>query len=374
MKRTLDEMEVHAETAAVRSAISNLPHYTRYSRTFAAELAPDDPVHVHLVANFQRTSVQHRGPPGPEKSVIRAAPMFDVVRVEQLHNPRAQEAYLAELQDLWGLCKHGVTPLRERDPTVEQMKLLEVQTGELNLNEFMLYHGAPSELYERLFYQGLDPRYAGCNAGKMYGLGTYLATHSSKADCYTRANAAGEHLVFVVRALLGEPHLERLETAERKAEVKQWRLPPERTDKRGPLSSVVGVTREHGGWCVWPEYIVYERRQCLCQFAIWYRHAADCFCTHCVQHKVLVEDTRSGVSFAVEAAYAASAEVVTLESSVGDIQQRIAEKVAVAPERQELMYEDGAPVDPQLPLQCIGWGCKLKLRVRAMARPEFELL
>ena len=61
----------------------------------------------------------------------------------------------------------------------------------------------------------------------------------------------------------GEPHFEKLDTPGHRAEIKRWCLPPERVDGRGPLSSVVAVTRQHGGRVNPPEYIVYERRQCL---------------------------------------------------------------------------------------------------------------
>jgi len=109
----------------------------------------------------------------------RQVPKFDVRRVQKISNPRAQEAYMAELQDTAGLCEGRVTAL--------DMDALKVRSDEqLELNEFMLYHGSDASKFERLYHQGLDPRYAGSNAGKMYGFGTYLATNSSKSDRYAR--------------------------------------------------------------------------------------------------------------------------------------------------------------------------------------------
>jgi len=152
---------------------------------------------------------------------------------------------MAELQDTAGLCEGRVTAL--------DMDALKVRSDEqLELNEFMLYHGSDASKFERLYHQGLDPRYAGSNAGKMYGFGTYLATNSSKSDRYAQPNDAGEQCIFVVRTLLAESHPETLQFgtpgyAERSRAVQKWRLPPERPDGRGPLSSVSAVTAQHGG-------------------------------------------------------------------------------------------------------------------------------
>ena len=59
-------------------------------------------------------------------------------------------------------------------------------------------------------------------------------------------------MLFVVRTLLAESHPETLQFgtpgyAERSRAVQKWRLPPERPDGRGPLSSVSAVTAQHGG-------------------------------------------------------------------------------------------------------------------------------
>jgi hypothetical protein len=58
--------------------------------------------------------------------------------------------------------------------------------------------------------------------------------------------------VLVVRVCLGEPHHEKTDIARRE----QWLKPPERSDERGPLSSLVAVTQTAGG-CV-------EHPECTC--------------------------------------------------------------------------------------------------------------
>ena len=126
--------------------------------------------------------------------------MFIVKRVDRIFAPRTQKKYMAELEDMTGLCEqkcapptlhahtHYSSPCQPR-PTharsvtpIDGIDALRVESYEgLNVNEYLLYHGAPSSLIERLQTQGLDPRYAGEHFGKLFGTGVYLATNSSWA-------------------------------------------------------------------------------------------------------------------------------------------------------------------------------------------------
>jgi len=57
--------------------------------------------------------------------------------------------------------------------------------------------------------------------------------------------------------------------------------PPERSDERGPLNSVIAEIIARGGAVEHPEYIVYKEGQSLPEYAIWYTHLPECRCTHC---------------------------------------------------------------------------------------------
>jgi len=232
------------------------------------QLASDDPVYEHLAREFQRTTASHRGP--EQGDPHRDPPQFDVLRILRVKAPRLQEKYLAEVQDIAGLCQRAVTSL-----TVDA---LEVSSFDgLSMNEFLMYHGAPSDLVEsRLLMQGLDPRYAGEHFGKLFGSGIYLATNSSKSDIYTKPNPAGERCILVVRACLGEAYL-------CSEPMRRSLRPPERPDGRGALSSVIALTTTGGGCVEHPEYIVYKESQTLVEYAIWYKHRPSCRCTHCIQ-------------------------------------------------------------------------------------------
>eukprot|EP00966_Prymnesium_polylepis_P099907 2313002-Prymnesium_polylepis.1 len=180
--------------------------------------------------------------------------MLKVCRIEQIFSRRLQDKYLAAVQDEIGLCNQRVSPL-----TVDGGIKVESFHG-IDMNEYLLFHGAPTGLIPRLALQGLDPRNAGTHFGKLFGAGTYLAAHSSKSDIYTKPNDSGERCVLVVRACLGEAH----QTTTGMSDVLR---PPERRDKRGPLSSVVALTHAQGGT--------------LSQYAIFYQHDEACKCTHC---------------------------------------------------------------------------------------------
>lgn len=258
-----------ALTDAVRTKLAALPHYSRYCQTRRVCLHPDDPVHEYLAKSFVESVTRHRGP--GQRDPHREAPLFDVCRIEKIYCPRLQEAYLAELNNTAGLCERNVTRL-------SLPNAVPVQSFEgLELNEYLLYHGAPSDMIRRFTEQGLDPRYAGTHFGKLFGNGTYFAAHSSKSDIYTAPNGAGERSVLVVRACLGEPHFEKTDKARREG----WLKPPERQDARGPLSSLVAVTQREGGCVEHPEFVVYKDTHSLPQFVIWYKHKPECKCTHC---------------------------------------------------------------------------------------------
>ena len=257
--------------SAVLASLSKLPLHSRYQTARTVQLDDDDSTRAYLVGEFLKSRTRHRGP--RQGDPHRATPLFEVQRVEQLVNPRLQDKYLAELQDIAGLCERRVRALPAIDPARHACMPVETHPG-LNLNERLLFHGAPSHLVDRLRLQGLDPRRAGSNFGKLYGSAVYLAANSSKSDIYTEPNAAGERCVLVVRACLGEAHLA-------KQAMQSALMPPERPDGRGPLNSVAALTHQQGGVVEHPEYMVYASSQCLPMFAIWYKHHANCGCTHC---------------------------------------------------------------------------------------------
>ena len=172
-----------------------------------------------------------------------------------------------------GLCGKGKLANILKDVDAPRVQSF---TG-MDMNEFLLFHGAPSSLIDRLCLQGFDTRYAGEHRGKMFGHGVYFASNSSKSDIYTQPDLScspGLRCLLVTRVCLGEPYRAASGDA-------NMRKPPDRSDGKGPLSSVVGLRTDEGGALMHREYIVYKEAQALPQYAVWYKHEAGCQCTHC---------------------------------------------------------------------------------------------
>jgi len=244
--------------------LNQLPRYSRYCQTRRVALDPEDATFEYLQQHFVSSVLAHR--PGARQPHC-SPPKLSVVRIERIHNPRLQEKYLAEVQDIAGLVERRATPVSINAPCVESFQ-------SLRINEYLLYHGASADIVERLTMQGLDPRYAGENAGKLFGSGSYFAANSSKSDIYTTPNAAGERCILITRVCLGEASVAT-------TPCQQATRPPERVDGRGPLNSIVAATTSAGGCVEHPEFIVFKEAQALPEYAVWYRHEADCDCTHC---------------------------------------------------------------------------------------------
>lgn len=302
----------------------HLPRYSRYSQTGKVILQDDDPTRTFLMRHFELSVLAHRRRQGePHKE----PPRLEVLRIERIHNPRLQEKYLAELQDITGLVERRVTPLDIREPPAA------VQTYQgLRLNEFLLYHGAPHDIVERLSMQGLDPRYAGENAGKLFGAGSYFAANSSKSDIYTTANAAGERCILICRVCLGEGSMT-------KEPCPSATRPPERADGRGPLNSIVAVTQANGGCVEHPEFIVFKEAQALPEFAIWYKHRAGCQCTLC--YDTIINVKMLGKRKTLTLGSPATGGCDPLKTTVGALKGAIHRSSwSIPPEQQRLLFAD----------------------------------
>lgn len=194
-----------------------------------------------------------------------------MIGIEALINPRLQECYSAELMNVAGITDRRVSELRGVDAQPVQ------SFHRLKLNEYLMYHGVPHHLIDRIAAQNADVRYAGENFGKLFGAAIYLATNASKSDIYTTTadgEVGGERAIFVMRACLGECH-------ETRAPMREATRPPERADGKGPLDSVRALTQGVGGCVEHPEFMVYKSTQVLPMYLIRYRHRDGCRCTHC---------------------------------------------------------------------------------------------
>ena len=247
--------------------------YGRYSRYYEENLIEGSPAFDYIKAHFMKMRGQHRGP--RQGDPHRSAPERKTVTIQRIHNPRLWSKYIAELDDISGLCSGSATAIT--DDLISGVCVQPTHKNINPLNEFFLFHGVPSNLSERIAQQGLDPRYAGEHSGKLFGSGVYFANMASKSDIYTKPNDGTKtRTMYLTRVCLGEAYkaTKRMDSILR---------PPERPDKRGPLNSVRAPSVDQGGCVEYNEYIVYKDAQAYPEFRIVYEHISTCQCTHCVR-------------------------------------------------------------------------------------------
>ena len=267
-----------ASTTAYKHTISflalrPLTLQSRYARSYQFELPSNSGEYEVIVNQFKNRVAKHRpafGIPHQE------SPIYENIRVYRICNPRLWAKYESEVDDIYGLCNGTAKFITKFSETEEVLHAptLHVQDKFNPMNECWLFHGVPTALKDRISQQGIDPRYAGTHFGKLYGYGSYFAELSSKSDIYTKPDDNGTRCMFFCRVCLGEIH-------EAKNTLETIRMPPERSDNRGPYNSVKAATLHYGGRVEYPEYIVYLTNQVYPEFRIEYRHSLSCKCTHC---------------------------------------------------------------------------------------------
>ena len=319
------------ETSAVAGKlVGALPQLSRYARTTSVELAPNDPVCSRITSDFTSNVQQHkRGPPGASRveERLRAAPRLEVIRVERLSCPRVQDLYIPQLDHVAGAAGVGTGGR----PSVAQLPecVLRAQTlADLNLNEALLYHGAPSDIIESVCTGGFMPQLGGTRTGGLFGVGTYFAAHSSKSDIYTRPDADGERCILLTRVCLGEPHYTNVP-------MREATLPPPRGPGRPRCDSVVARTVTDGGCVAHPEFVVYQAYQALPQYRIRYRHAAGCLCSNCV------DPDSMQITFHLGFTPGAAARVVSLRdgATFGALKQAIHDQLPFLPSFRRLVLQ-----------------------------------
>jgi large subunit ribosomal protein L40e len=252
-------------------AMSQLPYYSRYAQYCTPLLEPTAPVHGFVARQFQQSLTEHRGVPqriGGGGDYLRPRPLLTISRIERVQNPRLVDVYKACIGCIEGLNR----PCAPAIPDVNAPLLV----GS-TLNEYFLFHGAPSAVLQRICEGGFDPRRGGANAGKMFGTGTYFAENASKADRYSEPSggaAGGERSVLMARVCLGATHVTRVS-------MPTATMPPDRQDGKAPLDSVTAEKATQGGAVDLREYVVYTASQALPEYRIWYKHDQRCECARC---------------------------------------------------------------------------------------------
>ena len=233
----------------------SLPQYDNNSNHVITAVMPEtDPRYAILVKQIMSTRQGHRLRGGP----IQQAPKIKIKSIHTVHNKSHQDDYLKLLSKQSELEPYNIE---------NAIKVQSIHNK--NMNEYLLFHGAPSHSVFGIIREGVDPRMAGTHRGKRFGAGSYFTSLSSKSDIYTKPLVGGdERCIIVLRVFVGDPY----ETHTGLANVT---MPPDGKD------SVVALTKAEGGSVDYPEFVCYNIHQALPEYTIYYTHEDSCKCTHC---------------------------------------------------------------------------------------------
>jgi hypothetical protein len=128
--------------------------------------------------------------PWPPESVIpKAKRVMKVAKAWRLHNSSLHRKYEAGRQSVEQHCKIARPEWRVAAGGMNQQLMQASAQLKLRpnngINEVVLLTGVPKHVVEQVMSNGLNTRYAGANAGTMFGAGVYFAEDAGKCDQYT---------------------------------------------------------------------------------------------------------------------------------------------------------------------------------------------
>ncbi|CAE8662036.1 unnamed protein product [Polarella glacialis] len=182
---------------------------------------------------------------------------FHVIEIKKLHDPLLLRQYQSECQ-----------AMLQRTGHVDRCNVGARMCKDSVLNEYFLWHGCASNVAASIAQHGFDPQRGGEGAGKMFGIGTYFAEHSSKSAYYSEKTTQKTYCMILARVLLGQAYW----TQETMTKAHR---PPDGHD------SVIACTRSEGGCVDHREYIIYKKAQAIPMFKVSYIHTKSCRCHLC---------------------------------------------------------------------------------------------
>ena len=113
-----------------------------------------------------------------------------LVRATNVEITAIEEVVNSNMQSLYEAARTG--EVRERNPQgcaeiqgISAWKCSTGKSGQVDLNEYLLFHGCPEGQIESTARSGFDPQMSGTAVGAMFGQGIYSAENASKSDLCT---------------------------------------------------------------------------------------------------------------------------------------------------------------------------------------------
>jgi len=209
---------------------------------------------------------------------------FEVISVEQIHNPSLKISYPIEKKKIQGFKKPK--HLIHFDTTLEPPLTSTLGPIDETLNEGFLWHAASDEALHQIKTFGFEPRHT---KRGMFGVGCYLAEDLTKADQYIDPSK-GEITVLLVRVCMGNPQI----TTSEQPGVQMPPGYPRRTQstlaekyENRELSTKTQVRR-------FREFIVFEGRQIYPEFLIRLQRITRNLPASLLTHQIVVFQSPEG--------------------------------------------------------------------------------
>ena len=250
------------------------------------QISDSNPEFLALQDMFKKSMTRHRRRHGSD--IWCSPPDVEITSIEEVLDTTMQNLYEAARMEV-----------RNRNPSgspgitgISAWKCGNEKSDQVDLNEYLLFHGCSLGAIHSIARQGFDPQRGGTVAGGMFGVGTYFAENASKSEMETTCSkcesaamfrecchAEGERRMIVARVLLGNCHVVTAPDPHRK--LAETRL----TDPAMPFDSHMAAVREQGGAVDHPEFIIFKQQLALVRYVISYRHRLSCECHQCAERR-----------------------------------------------------------------------------------------
>lgn len=262
----LNKLKTCLEPGCITTVLNSLNHPFRMvypslsnHQSTSIQLLDDSTTKTELVNHFETSvTTQLSKKPGREGE-FGHSPRFKVLNVYKVNNPMMENRYANYVLSL--------SSLKNQSWNIDHKLKFARRCGD---GEYLLYHGGKFDNMEVIARNGFSRLF---NKRGMFGGANYLASQSSKSDCYCVSDCGsscgrGKFRMLVVQVCTG--HSEPL-----------FKANHAKTCPSAGYHSAYAVTRDEGGGVHHPEVMMYIDDGLVVKYIIEYEHMDYCNCTQC---------------------------------------------------------------------------------------------